>query len=115
MTQPAENLYWYKVREVISAYDGDSARLKVDVGFHLTTQISVRLARINAPELGNEGGKESRDFLRVLLKKAMTYDDLTVRTYKTEKWGRWLAELYIGTESISDIMVQAEHAVEYVK
>ena len=45
-----ENLYWYRA-ELIRCVDGDSAWFFVDRGFKDFSKLSVRLARIDCPEM----------------------------------------------------------------
>lgn len=95
---------------VISVYDGDTITVSVDMGFHITQTMSVRLARINSPEVrggSSTEGLEARDYLRsILLGKKVT-----LVTYKDgkEKYGRYLADVYLGEprvfNCVNDMMV----------
>lgn len=88
-------MYEYSA-SVISVYDGDTITVSVDLGFHITQTMSVRLARINSPEVrggSSTEGLEARDYLRsILLGKKVT-----LVTYKDgkEKYGRYLADVYL--------------------
>ena len=95
---------------VISVYDGDTVTVSVDLGFHISQTMSVRLARINSPEVrggSSTEGLEARDYLRSILigKK------VTLVTYKDgkEKYGRYLADVYLGEprvfNCVNDMMV----------
>lgn len=74
---------------VISVYDGDTVTVSVDLGFHISQTMSVRLARINSPE-----GLEARDYLRSILPVGTR---VTLVTHKDgrEKYGRYLADVYL--------------------
>ena len=74
---------------VISVYDGDTITVSVDLGFHISQTMSVRLARINSPE-----GLEARDYLRSILPVGTR---VTLVTHKDgrEKYGRYLADVYL--------------------
>ena len=95
---------------VISVYDGDTITVSVDLGFHITQTMSVRLARINSPEVRGSSsteGLEARDYLRsILLGKKVT-----LVTYKDskEKYGRYLADVYLAEprvfNCVNDMMV----------
>lgn len=95
---------------VISVYDGDTITVSVDLGFHISQTMSVRLARINSPEVRGSSsteGLEARDYLRsILLGKKVT-----LVTYKDskEKYGRYLADVYLGEprvfNCVNDMMV----------
>lgn len=102
-------MYEYSA-SVISVYDGDTITVSVDLGFHISQIMSVRLARINSPEVRGGSsieGLEARDYLRsILLGKKVT-----LVTYKDgkEKYGRYLADVYLGEprvfNCVNDMMV----------
>ncbi len=111
---PDDTLYWYRLKSVFSNHDGDTAWLELDVGFRLAATVPLRLTGIDAPELGSEGALVSRDYLRSRLDTAIE-DGLPamVRTYKTEKYGRWLSTIYVGSECINDTMLSLGLARPY--
>lgn len=102
--------YWYQA-EVVSIHDGDTMTLKIDMGRRIYAIDSIRLYRINAPELSQAGGKESRDYLRLLCPVGFA---VRVRTFKNQadKYGRWLGEVYYDwTDTcVNDMMVTSGHA-----
>jgi micrococcal nuclease len=82
---------------VISVYDGDTITVSVDLGFHISQTMSVRLARINSPEVrggSSTEGLEARDYLRSILPVGTR---VTLVTHKDgrEKYGRYLADVYL--------------------
>ena len=101
--------YWYSA-EVISNYDGDTITLNIDMGCRIYTINSIRLYRINTPELSQPGGKEARDFLSILLPPK---SKVRIRTFKNkeDKYGRWLGEIYIEDICLNDRLVQLGYAV----
>jgi micrococcal nuclease len=86
-----------------SAYDADTVRVDVDLGFGVWLQNqSLRLLGVDAPELRGEErpqGIQARNALRSLLDGA----DLVVETDKDKsgKYGRWLARLWVQHEGIN--------------
>ncbi len=101
-------LYYYRAR-LASNYDGDTVRLRIDLGLEqgagvFGKGIPFRLYGIDAPELRGEEkemGRLSRDALRELIFNAD--NNVIVRTVKTPrgedkrgKYGRYLATLYLG-------------------
>lgn len=92
----------------IRVIDGDTIECMVDQGMRDYTRDKFRLARINAPELKTPAGQDARDFLKRLL----TGKQIVIETHKTEKYGRWLAEVWTqdGT-NVSDALLGAGHAV----
>lgn len=79
---------------LLTIVDGDTLKLEVDLGFKVRVREVFRLARINAPELLSLEGMQARAFVAETLSKASA---LKVNTSRTEKYGRWLAELYYQT------------------
>jgi len=116
-------MYEYKVKEIISIYDGDTMKVLIDTGFNIYTQQTLRLYGIDAPELrgdNKEKGKISRDWLRKRIYNAMSNNiPVTIKTMqdKRGKYGRLLAEIFIdGDEkSLNEQMVEGSLAEEYMK
>jgi len=108
-------LYHYRAR-VTDVYDGDTCTVEIDLG--LATWIrgeKLRLLRINAPELKGRDktrGIAARDHLR----KLVLNKNVLLQTIKDkrEKYGRYLAEIWIEADghpvNANDAMVQAGHA-----
>lgn len=109
-------MYEYRVRVPAAAYDGDTIRLDIDLGFGVwISNQPFRLHGIDAFELGDPGGKEARTALHKL---APAHADLLAITYKDskEKYGRYLADLYDPFDLVTSInqkLIDAGHAVPY--
>lgn len=108
------NLYTYRAK-VTSVYDGDTLTADIDLGFSVVLRDQrVRLARINAPETrgaGAEMGVKSRDALRAqVLGKTVV-----LRTTKDsrEKYGRWLAEVWVDDKCVNDWLLSEGLAAKY--
>jgi micrococcal nuclease len=102
----------------LNAYDGDTIAVRVDLGFDIEQRITLRLARINAPEVRGperQMGLKARDFLfeKLFGKSGAVQKPLIVRTYKDkkEKYGRYLADVFLNGVCLNDLMVQEGHAV----
>lgn len=76
---------------VVRVVDGDTVVLRVDVGFHIYTEVVCRLRGVYAPEMDSLVGKDCRDKLVEMLPSSTS---CVVKTYKTERYGRWLAEVW---------------------
>jgi len=117
-----EELYTYKA-EVIKAYDADTVTLRIDLGLDTFREESVRLARIDAPEVRGEereAGLISRDALR----EKIVSKEVLIRTYrdKTGKYGRFIVEIFLpytiitessgesGLININDWLVENKYA-----
>lgn len=48
---------------VLTVHDGDTVTVMVDRGFDDTTTLRIRLVDVFAPELGQTGGRECRDYV----------------------------------------------------
>lgn len=94
-------MYEYRAR-ITRVIDGDTVEAEIDLGFHVSLTVTLRLAGINAPETrGTERprGLAATRYLEALLHNlAGDTRVLTVRTRKdvTEKYGRYLADLIAG-------------------
>ena len=101
--------YWYEC-VVRAIHDGDTITLRFDLGRRIYAEDSIRLHRINAPELYRFGGKEARDFLRNLVPIGA---EVRVQTFKNarDKYGRWLGDVWFNGICINDHMVDSGHAV----
>lgn len=89
---------------VLKVYDGDTITVDVD-----GEKVRVRVSEIDAPELEQSYGKESMDYLaRILEGKKVCLDKHGVDVYR-----RWLADVYVGTFSISRLMVASGSAWVY--
>ena len=86
----AETAYEYKAR-VVRWIDGDTVDLNVDLGFRLTMADRFRLTGIDTPERGKAGYDTARQRAERL---APVGSDVLVRTFKADKYGRWLATIW---------------------
>lgn len=132
--------YTYENCKVARVVDGDTVYItlrreyKIDFGFKIfdtvvkeTTQ-DFRLAGINCPEMvgaTKAAGQAAKDHLISLL----AHGDITVKSLKADKYGRYLAEISITisqpskdgfgelekkTFSVNKAMIDAGHAIPYM-
>ena len=102
-------MYQYRAA-CVRVVDGDTIDFQIDLGFFLTQVCRVRLRGINTPELHGETaekGREAKAYVEFLLQKAAT---ILLRTYKTEKFGRWLADVWV-----SDVKIDPEGYPDLLK
>ena len=83
-----------------SVHDGDTIRVSCS-----GETKKIRFACIDAPELAQPMGTESRDYLRSLLNQAG--DKIKLQPITTDKYGRTVAQLWI-TRSIGESLLQSE-------
>jgi endonuclease YncB( thermonuclease family) len=104
-------MYQYRAT-VVRVVDGDTVWLDVDLGFDVRRKDSFRLYGIDAPEMGTPEGVAAKAFLAGLLGQS---SEVMVQTYKDrrERYGRYLASLWINDEDLNLKMIASGHAVEY--
>src|SRR5579885_3227048 len=112
-------MYEYRGR-ITRVIDGDTVEAEIDLGFHVSLTVTLRLAGINAPE--TKGTERPRGLVATRSLDSLITDltggtrHLTVRTQKdvTEKYGRYLAVLIAGDVNLNDRMLADGHAVPFM-
>ena len=85
--------YTYKAK-LVRCVDGDTMDVDIDLGFYLTARIRCRLIGVNTPERGRKDFARATLMLESLLHTQADEEGYFVmRTGKTGKFGRWLAEV----------------------
>jgi len=101
--------------KVVHIVDGDTMDVEVDVGFHMTAKVRVRLVGVDTPEVYGpnacEEGREASAFVKQLLPLGQ---EVLLTTQKAGKYGRWLAILVMPDgRCVNDILI--EKGWEYTK
>lgn len=88
-------IYTYKsiVERVI---DGDTLLVNVDVGFGIWCRQRLRLRGIDAPELRTVDGEKAKRWLQ---KELATCPFIVAKTYKTDKYDRYLVDVFYSPEN----------------
>lgn len=104
-------MYQYKAK-CVKVIDGDSMEFNVDLGFHLTNRIRVRLKDIDTPEIfGKDNdkilGKKVKQFVCEQLFNFLDQDvepvEVVIATKKTSSFGWWLATVtFANGSTLSD-------------
>ena len=92
--------------------DGDTAVLRIDLGFDVTTKQHVRFKGYNAPEMHKshamEGIRAKAELEMLLAGKQLV---ITTTQDFQQTFARYLADVYVihqtGIESVSEHMIQA--------
>jgi len=118
-------MYEYRA-EMRRVVDGDTVDFLVDLGFTVHVHIRARIAGIDTPEVyGVKKGSEEYEkgaaasaFTRLWFVDNCPDDMCVIRTQKTGKYGRWIADIFGPDgegQSLSQSLVEAGHAtwVEY--
>lgn len=87
----------------IEAVDGDTIRVS---GVPRT----IRLARVNTPEHGQPGCHEATEFVRRALLEA---ERVEIVGGKAGKYGRYIAEIEVDGENLSDLLLERGLAERY--
>lgn len=98
---------------VVKVVDADTLDVLVDLGFRINQEVRVRLFGINAPERNALGGSEATAYVK---KKLPVGSSVIIETFKnpTDKYGRWLATVYLDDVNVNQLIVADGHAVEFL-
>lgn len=72
--------------------DGDTVKVRFDLGFNVLTRQTLRLRGLDCPEVGTSAGDEARNFVRSRLKESQR---IIVRSSRSDKYDRYLADIFI--------------------
>lgn len=89
--------------------DGDTVDVHVDLGFDIWHSVRLRLSDIDTPETWTDEGKAAKTFV----KDALEGQDVVITTHKTDKYGRYLAEIFYRGNSFNKMLVDMGFAVPY--
>lgn len=109
-------IYEYRA-SLVKVVDGDTVWLNVDLGFNVHANVDFRLAGINTPETvgatRTAGLAASAELMRLL-----QLGPIRVVSSKTEKYGRWLAQIYVSTPAgevdVNKALVDGGFAVPFM-
>lgn len=100
--------YTFKAR-IFNVVDGDTVDAEIDLGFQLKIKQRLRLNGIDTPERGQVGYQEAKDALA----KFVLDKEVLVTTYKTSKYGQYLAEIEFDNQNINLLMIEQKFAKSY--
>ena len=107
-------MYRYKTK-VLRWVDGDTLLCLIDLGFYTHKEERLRLARLNAPELRGEEKEEGKRVQQLLTERYPVGKELQIESHGRDNYGRFIAEIYDGEESVNQWLIDNGHAefVEY--
>jgi micrococcal nuclease len=110
-------MYQYKIKEIVKIIDGDTVDVVIDLGFDITRKERVRLNGIDTPEtltkdeVEKKYGLEAKTFVQ---KWFSEQEEILIRTYKDDKYGRTLGDFYgKGEKTLNTILVEQGFAWVY--
>ncbi len=123
-SRPAEDAYKFtKVEATVKdlftynafverVIDGDTIKVRLDLGFETFTRQTLRLRGLDCPELPTKAGETAKVFVQSHLKEAQR---IIVRTSTSDKYDRYLADIFIPLEDIflNNLLLQEGHAVRF--
>lgn len=103
---------------VVSVYDGDTFTLAVwNNEIQKWTKWSVRVARVDCPELRTKNPNEKQIALKAktFVEERILHKRVELKNVSREKYGRILADVFVANEpkSINDLLIQNRLAVPY--
>lgn len=98
LTRPKGGPFTY-VATVSRVVDGDTLLLMIDLGFEVWKEQRVRLACLDAPALGEDGGPEAQDYVLNQLAKAKM---VVIRTGRVDAHGRYVAHVFYTLDPDAD-------------
>lgn len=112
----AKELFTYAafVEKVV---DGDTLKVRLDLGFESWTRQVLRLRGIDCPEMDTKAGQEAKAFVQSRLKEAQ---QIIVRSSRSDKYDRYLADVFIpagkepdaGTDFfLNNVLLEQGHAL----
>jgi micrococcal nuclease len=111
----------YEYRAKVDRWvDGDTVDCIVDLGFTVYVAIRFRLLGVNTPETNRIASREAGNAATAFAENlAPVGSHVLVRSRKTGKYGRWLADIYPldgdghAGVSVNDALLGAGHAEVY--
>lgn len=104
--------------EVIKVYDGDTITIVSKLPYDTSPlyRFSVRLAGIDSAEIKGKTEKEKAlaQEAKNALQDLILHKMISLRNVKTEKYGRILADVYIGEIHVNQWLLDNNYAVEYL-
>ena len=100
--------YRYRAR-VVRVLDGDTYELDIDLGFHVSVRLPVRLYGWNCQELLTTAGVSAR----IRASELLASGPIVIETYKDrQSFARWLATVYVDGVDIGQALAKSGHATK---
>jgi endonuclease YncB( thermonuclease family) len=85
--------YWAEIERVI---DGDTVKVRFDLGFGVEVRETLRLRGLDCPEMNTKEGQQAKAFVQSHLKEEQY---VIVRSSRSDKYDRYLADIFIPQDS----------------
>jgi micrococcal nuclease len=94
---------------VTNVVDGDTVDATVQLGFTVSVNVRFRLKGIDTEEMNdpNVQLRESARAAKQRLTELVLNKPVLLKSHKTDKYGRWLADIYLSPDkpSVSELLV----------
>ena len=109
-------MYKYNAK-IVRWVDGDTVIVDIDLGFYVTRQERIRLARIDAPELNSKTPYQVRKAksARAKAKKLAPEGSqvvLTTSKSSIDRYARYIGEISFNGKNVSDYLIEMKVAKE---
>ena len=90
-----KNEYIYNAK-ILNVVDGDTVDVELDLGFYVFAKERMRLNGLDTPEMNSmepsvrKLAKDAKEFVATF-----TGHLVTIKSYKQDKYGRFLADIYL--------------------
>lgn len=104
----SEDLFTYHAY-LIQVVDGDTFHALIDLGFGFMTTQTLRLRGLDAPEIESAEGREAKEWMEKML--SQNQGALVIKTSKSDKYDRYLADVWVGARYVNQELAANELAV----
>lgn len=108
----------YKYRALVTdIVDEETLAVAIDLGFGVVVNQKVKMAGIDSIELKDKKNKEKTDKFLAYVKENLVNKEVSIKSLKAEKSGRYLAFFYLDGQqkSFNDTLVELGLVKGYVK
>jgi micrococcal nuclease len=114
MNMAIEPTYVYHA-QVIRVIDGDTIDIDIDLGFDIRVKTRVRMYGINTPEMTSKNleQRNKAEAAKEFLKSLIEGKEVLLQAFKHEKYGRYLANVYLGDLNINQRLISEGYAIPY--
>lgn len=88
--------------------DGDTYDVTIDLGFDIAVKQRVRINAVDCPETWHPESEAEREHgleATAAVKKLIEGKKVKIVTYKTDKWGRYICDVYIGDINLAGYLL----------
>ena len=100
---------------IYNVVDGDTVDALIDLGFGVYTKQRLRLLGINASELNSKDASEREKATKAkdYLISEVLGKDVIIHSKSKDKYGRYLADIYVNDLNINDLLINKGIAKVY--